>query len=327
MTDYVTAELVPAGSGPRAVATPTTPLREQLLRLWLLSRSSPATREAYGRDVTAYFAWCDEFEIDALASRRFHVDAYREFLQNGGAGRTYSKATRARKLAALSSFFTYAMQEAEDIVLRNPADPKLVKRPKGPKAATPWLTVDELQRLFAAADEIGLWEAALVRVLYYSAVRVTELCTATTASLRTIDGVLTFSVDRKGGAEDRVEIGEPAAVALRRHLAGRTGPLFLLKGRAIDRHQVAYAITRIARAAGLADKKLTPHGLRHSAATNALQDGENPIKVQAMLGHARIETTMIYNHTKFGARESTTHRLARLVEGAEDPDDAKRSAL
>lgn len=308
-------ELVWPTNGPRdtTVAVPEPDLVTVLRAKWILSFKSANTKQAYGRDFDQFRDWCDEFGFDVLGARRSTIDAYDTYLMNGGAGRVYSNASRARKLSTLSSFYRYGMEEDEDRVTRNPLG--ALRRPKKQQSDTPWLDVAELQRLFAAADASGPWDAALVRMLYYSAVRVTELCTATTADLRRIDGSLTLAVIRKGDNRDRVAIGKPAADALMRHLGRRTGPLFLLRGQPVDRNQVAYAITRIARAAGLGDKKLTPHGLRHSAATHALMDGESPVRVQQMLGHSRIETTMAYSHVASKVSESPTHRLAQIVEG------------
>lgn len=308
-------EIVWAATAPRetAVAVPEPDFITILCAKWLMSFDSPNTQAAYARDFGAFRNWCDEFGFDVLGARRSTIDAYTTYLMNGGAGRVYSDASRARKLSALSSFYRYGMEEDEDRVVRNPL--AVVRRPKKQPSDTPWLDVAELQRLFATADAAGPWDAALVRMLYYSAVRVSELCTATTADLRRIDGSLTLAVVRKGSTRDRVAIGKPAADALARHLGRRTGPLFLLRGQPVDRNQVAYAITRIARTAGLADKQLTPHGLRHSAATHALQDGESPVRVQQMLGHSRIETTMAYSHVATRVSESPTHRLAQIVEG------------
>jgi integrase/recombinase XerD len=298
---------------PGTVVVPEPDFLTTLRGKWLLSFQSPNTRAAYARDFDAFRDWCDEFGFDVLDARRSTIDAYTTYLTNGGAGRVYSNASRARKLAALSSFYRYGMEEDEDRVTRNPL--ATVRRPKHQPSDTPWLDVTELQRLFAAADAAGPRDAALVRMLYYSAVRVSELCNATTADLRRVDGTLTLAVIRKGSTRERVAIGKPAADALARHLGRRTGPLFLLRGQPVDRNQVAYAITRIARTAGLGDKKLTPHGLRHSAATHALMDGESPVRVQQMLGHSRIETTMAYSHVASKVSESPTHRLAQIVEG------------
>lgn len=304
---------------PAELAVPDVPAREQLAGAWLLAQDSNATVEAYRRDLRQFFAWADQFGIDVLTAVRVHIDGYRRWLSGPAEGRPrgYGKATIARKLSALSSFYVYCA--SVDAVQGNPVS--AVKRPRAPKSDTPWLSIDELRQLFAAADATGPWDAALVRVLYYSAVRVSELCNASVGDLRVDDDVLTLRVDRKGGGTDRVAIATPGAQALRAHLRGRQhGPLFLRGADRVDRNQVAYAITRIARAAGLGHKKLTPHGLRHSAVTHLLRDEENkasPVQVQEHAGHARIETTLGYLHGGTAAKDSPTHRLAQLVEGSE----------
>lgn len=311
----MTVELVRASTDQRDVALPDgPPPRERLAAKWLVAQDSPATITAYRTDIRVFFAWCDRYGVDALRARRHEVDLYRRWLDAGPGGKQLARATRARRLSSLSSFYRHAMQVEEDAVPANPA--AAVRRPKVPAASeTPHLEVDELRRFFAAADSIDLGHAALTRVLYYSAVRVSELCHATTADLRTVHGVLTLGVIRKGDKPERVSIGAHAAAALRAHLGGRTGPLFLFRGQPINRHQVAYVVAKVASKAGLADRKLTPHGLRHSAATHALEAGEDVARVQQMLGHARVETTMRYAHLSQAVENSPTHLLDRLIEG------------
>lgn len=314
--EALTGEIVlPPIGGPRDVAVPETPLRDRIAAAWLLAQKRAHTEAAYRRDIEAFFAWCDEFDIDPLTARRVHMDGYRRYLDTGGAGRAYAPSTIGRKLSSISSFYAYAVQEFEDYVARNPMSN--VERPETTDdTETAFLDLAELKRLLTAADRAGSHDAALVRMLFYSAVRVSELCSARTSDLRTVSGVLTLAVTRKGGRRDRVAIPAPAADALRVYLAGRTGGLFLVRGQPVDRHHVARVLTRLAKAAGI-DKTLTPHGLRHTAATEALNAGEDIREVQRMLGHKRIETTLRYDRSRTVVDRSPAHALARVVEGIE----------
>lgn len=110
------------------VAERRTATRERYAGGWLLAKRSPNTREAYKRDIDAFFAWCDEWGFDVFTIRRPHLDGYREYLlsqhADGRAG--YSASSVARKLATASSFYTYLVDE--EIIQANPA--RKVERPQ-----------------------------------------------------------------------------------------------------------------------------------------------------------------------------------------------------
>jgi integrase len=262
-----------------------------------------------------YFEWCDEFEIDALTARRIHLDGYRRHLESGGAGRTYAAATVYRRLSSVSSFYRYATREHDHFVAANPAEN--IRRPKvSTESATSGLDRDELLRLLATADASSPRDSALIRMLAYTAARITELCLARTSDLTADRGHRILCITRKAGARDRVVLPPPAAVALDRHLNDRRGYLFVCEnGRdPMTRRAAAYHVQKLAALAGIG-KRITPHSFRHTAATLALDAGVDLRDVQRMLGHKRVETTMRYDRSRTSVDKSPAHTLARVLEG------------
>lgn len=287
-----------------------TPIdRETIAVDWLESFHQERTETAYRRDIDRWFAWCDATGVDVFAARRKDVDRYLSSL----AREKLANSTQCRMVSAVSSFYDYAMDERENLV--NPA--ARVTRPEvGEESMTPYLDPGELSRLLQAADASSAQDAALIRMLAYTGVRVSELCGATTADLQTEMGVLTVEVRRKGGRRQRVTIANAAAEALRRHLDGRSGPLFVDgHGERMRPHQVTYRVRALCVQAGV--KVLSPHGLRHTMATLALRQTNDPQTVQRLLGHRRVTTTMRYLRPVEEVEGSPVHALARLVEGAQ----------
>lgn len=286
--------------------------RERVAEAWLAAARQPRTAAAYRTDIRAFFDWCDARGVDALRPARVELDRYRQHL----AGRRYSEATRARKLAALSSFYSHGFVEFEELVPANPME--RVRRPKVPRESTAaGLDAEEVRRLVAVADAAGAWEAALVRVLVYTGVRVAELCQATVADMFTERGQRTLSVLRKGGTRGRVVLPEPAAAALEAYLGGRTdGPLLVgSRGGAVSRHDVATALARLVEAACI-DKPITPHSLRHTFATLSLDAGVELRELQQAMGHRNVETTIRYDRARSRVDRSPGLALARMLEGA-----------
>jgi site-specific recombinase XerD len=98
------------------------------------------------------------------------------------------------------------------------------------------------------------------------------------------------------------------------HLAGREdGPLLLTQGGdRLDRHDAARAIRRLARAASL-DKPLSPHGLRHSFVTLALEAGVPLHRVQDAAGHADPRTTRRYDRARHALDGHASYALASFI--------------
>ncbi|ABD12935.1 integrase [Frankia sp. CgS1] len=150
---------------------------------------------------------------------------------------------------------------------------------------------------------VELRDALVLELLYGSGIRVSELCGLDLGHID--DDRRLLRVLGKGGKERSVPFGVPAVAALRswrstgrpRLMTARSGRALLLglRGGRLDPRTVRRILTtRVA--AGVAPAGLTPHGLRHSAATHMLEGGADLRSVQEFLGHASLATTQIYTH-------------------------------
>ena len=216
------------------------------------------------------------------------------------------KASIARKLAALRTFFQFLVREG--IVELNPA--KLVATPRLEKKLPTHLSVEEAIRFIESPDletDLGKRDRAMLELMYATGVRVAELTT-----LNVLDVDLQNRLIRVMGKRRKQRIipfGDPAGDALRGYLTVREK--FLLNAPISKRDEAAlflnYQGTRITtRSVGRMVEKyirlcagmhnISPHALRHSFATHLLDSGADLRDIQELLGHARLSTTQIYTH-------------------------------
>jgi integrase/recombinase XerC len=144
-------------------------------------------------------------------------------------------------------------------------------------------------------------DLAIIEVLYASGIRVSELCGL---NLNDIDfGRNTLQVLGKGSKERVVPIGIPAVRALKNYLdtarqefinSKSEYAVFLgNRGKRMDQRIVRSIVNSAMQAIG---SKMSPHGLRHTAATHLLEGGADLRTVQEILGHSSLSTTQIYTH-------------------------------
>ncbi|HZE39258.1 MAG TPA: tyrosine recombinase XerC [Stackebrandtia sp.] len=213
-----------------------------------------------------------------------------------------ARTSLARKVAAARAFTAWAHRQQ---LLSADPGVRLVG-PSVPRNPPEVLRDDQAATLAGAvaADPtpLGLRDRAVIELLYATAVRVSELCGLDLSSVDRSRNVV--RVLGKGGKERVVPFGIPAARALDAYLdAGRpslaTGDsreALLLGARGGRLHP--NSVRRLLRdwLARTGMPSLTPHGLRHTAATHLLDGGADLRSVQEMLGHASIDTTQIYTH-------------------------------
>jgi integrase/recombinase XerD len=265
-----------------------------LLELRVERGLSPLTVAAYRRDL-------DQFVAVAGTAWRSDPEPVRAFvnrLRREGRRPT----TQARKVAAIRSFYGFALREG--IAERDVA--ALLDSPRPGSYLPDVLDLDDVARILDAPssdDPVGIRDAAILELLYACGLRVSELTGLDTDRVD-LPG-LQVRVIGKGNRERRVPMGEVARERMHRYIsgpraawtAGKPTPAVFVsqRGARLARESVWRLVRRWAQEAGVAGH-VTPHTFRHSFATHLLEGGADLRVVQTLLGHASISTTQLYTH-------------------------------
>lgn len=250
------------------------------------------TLAAYRRDLTQYL---DSLEGGPPDPRL--VSAFVEELH----GRGLAATTVARKIAAVRGYHRFLVAEG-----MAPDDPTvLLESPRRAEPLPKALTVEDVSRLLDAPDRgspLGIRDAALLEFLYATGCRVAEAVGVDVLDIDLENG--SALVTGKGSKQRLVPLGRYAIAAIEAYLplrielrGGARDPerLFLnARGRPLTRQGVWQIVRRLARAAGFEEARVSPHVLRHSAATHMVEGGADLRSVQEILGHASISTTQVY---------------------------------
>ncbi|WP_073168561.1 tyrosine-type recombinase/integrase [Pseudomonas asturiensis] len=286
---------------------------------WFANIDNPRTRRAYRNDLQDFcsfvgLAGAEEFR----AVNRAHVLAWRAQLEQRG----LAGATIRRKLAALASLFDHLL-ENNAVAGGNPVHG--VKRPRveSNEGKTPALGDDQAKRLLDAPDTDslkGLRDRAILAVLLYHGLRREELSLLQTGDLQERRGVKHLQIHGKGDKIRYLPLHPVAAERIYMYLVGdgershTPGPLFRsLRGRTsgtrITANGVYGVVNEWAAAAQIHVAGLGVHGLRATAATNALEHDADIAKVQIWLGHANISTTRLYDRRGQRPEDSPTFKV------------------
>jgi integrase/recombinase XerC len=215
----------------------------------------------------------------------------------------YAKASIARKLASLRSFYRFAQRQ--QMTDSNPAKP--LRNPRGQRKLPHFLSNEEIERLLNAPDidtSLGMRDHAILETMYSAGLRVSEVVGLN-------DGDLDFEeaiarIRGKGRKERLALLGKYAIAALKKYLAqrqlhpqsevGRQAPVFVNRfGKRLTTRSVGRMLEKYIQQVGL-DQRTSPHTLRHSFATHLLDRGADIRSVQELLGHKSLVTTQIYTH-------------------------------
>lgn len=273
---------------------------------WLGVYAKP-TQDAYRRDLGQWQEFCDAHAVDYLHPLPGHVSQWIAALRQEGR----SAATVARKISTLASFYRWARHN-----LLTTADPMPLpaERPKvhTDDAAKLGLGRDQLRRVLRESVHYGPRAHALVTLLTYCGLRVSEALSANLTDVTEQSGHRVLRVVGKGSRPRTVPLPAPVWHVLSEYIDGRdSGPLFTTStGKRLDRFAAHGTIKAIGKRAGV---ELHPHLLRHSAATQALDAGAPLDRVQSLMGHASPTVTMRYGKARDQLNNSAAFDLARYL--------------
>lgn len=262
------------------------------------------TLSAYHRDLAQYL----EFVSDRTPDVEL-VSMYVTMLRASG----LAPSTINRKMAVVRGLHRFQVSEGHA-----PEDPTaLVDLTRLPDALPRALDVDEAIRLVETPDRStvsGRRDAALLEFLYGTGCRVSETVGLDLLDLDLDDRVV--KVTGKGSKQRLVPLGRAATDRISSWLAdrmelsrGRTDAVFVnLRGGRLSRQGAFLIVKKAAVQAGIEPDRISPHVLRHSAATHMIEGGADLRTVQEMLGHANLSTTQVYT------RVSPQHLLEVFVQ-------------
>jgi integrase/recombinase XerD len=265
---------------------------------------SPHTIRAYGTDLADFRAWAqrERLELEEVGHK-----AARRYLAEMDRAR-YSRTTINRRLSAIKAFFSWLVETG------HLADDRLsvVSGPKLSRRLPVTFTTEDVKRLLEAHDcatPVGLRNRAIIELFYASGARVSEVAGLSVGSVDFTR--MQVTVLGKGSKQRIIPLHRFALgtlheyltisrCELERHMDRPTDALFLTtRGNAMSADAIRKMFKLALRQAGL-DETLSPHDLRHSFATDLLDNGADLRSVQEMLGHASLSTTQIYTHLSIG---------------------------
>ena len=276
---------------------------------------SANTQRNYNQYLNLFIRWLEAVGKKNLKPKeltRYDLWEYRLFLARKyktPRGQFLTKKSQNYYLIALRALLDFFADK--DIESLPSAKVKLAKQPKNDQVN--FLSEIEIKRLLDAIDtktKSGLRDRAILEMLFSTGMRISELVSLNKKDLYFLTDkafakqkTFEISIVGKGSKVRTVFISKRAAKWLRKYLETRADdykPLFInYRSRSGDRRltprSVQLMISKTAMLAGIS-KKVTPHTLRHSYATDLLSHGADLRAVQELLGHQNVATTQIYTH-------------------------------
>jgi site-specific recombinase XerD len=277
--------------------------QEYLEYLEVEKNSSPKTIENYNRYLNLFIRQSKigrPENITEKAVHKFRVFLSKKTDQNGD---RISKRTQNGYVIALRNFLRFLIKKEF-----NTLSPDKIELSKTEDCNIEFLSPEEILEMIKSANSNtfqGNRDRAIMELLFASGLRISEL---TSLNIEQINlEKREFSILGKGSKRRIVFITETAAKAIKKYLEKRSDidpALFIREVKNPEREEKSLRLTprsvqriikKYALKAGIV-KNVTPHILRHSFATNLLQNGADIRSVQVLLGHSSINTTQLYTH-------------------------------
>ena len=283
-----------------------TKIKSFLYYLTTEKGSSKNTTEAYKNDLSGFANFVtknleidniDDLEISQITKKT--IEDYVKWLNS----REYSRATVARKIAALKSFVNFLV-ETGDLTKSPILD---IESPKTIKSLPKPLLAKEVDAILTAAKENssieGYRDSAMLSLMYWTGLRVSELIALNIDNLYLAENEPYLRCYGKGDRERTMPIPDQALESVKYYLReirhnfvrnnSELGVFVNMRGERLTRQGYWLILKAYVKKAGITSN-VTPHTLRHSYATHLLRGGASIRAVQELLGHANVSTTQIY---------------------------------
>ena len=261
-------------------------------------RYPETTVTSYLNALNKYNDFIDEKNIQYKTITKDEIREYLKRLDE----ENYSKSSVSQNLSALRNFYSFLVNNNK--ITSNQF--KLIKNPKKEKHLPNFLQPDELQSIFDSIEletPLGIRNRLIIELLYATGLRVSELVSL---ELKDIDfSSHEIRVTGKGDKERIVFFGDYALKYLKMYLNrsrsillnGKKEDILLLNkdGNPITARGIEVVIDKIVNEAAL-KHNISPHVIRHTFATDMLNNGADLKSVQELLGHSSLSTTQIYTH-------------------------------
>jgi len=274
-------------------------LKEFLEYLEIEKNRSQKTLENYHRYLKHFVDWAKSQGVQSPEAIIFEVvRRYRLFLnrKTAGDGQTLKHVTQNYYIIALRGFLGYLIKRGLTTLV-----PGEVELSKQEERKVDFLEADEIKRLIEAikGDDItSTRDRVIISTLFSTGLRVSELAGLNREHINIERGE--FAVLGKGKKIRVVFLDQASKQAMKDYVAKRTDieEALVLNHRSNRRltvRQIQRILKHYGAKAGIV-KRVTPHVLRHSLATELLMKGADIRSVQELLGHSSITTTQVYTH-------------------------------
>lgn len=278
---------------------------------------SKTTCVAYLKGFRLFNSWLTDEGMIVAQVRPSDIRRWREHMRG-----SYAAQTVNLWLSAVRRFFAFLIEEFNAPILNPAREVRGVKRGKGGPHKRDELTSSEVRSVLSLCDDsaLGRRDEAILSLMAYCAVRTVEIQRADIADLQTKDNRTILWIRGKGHeeADDFVVLPSHTERVVRDWLKVRkkkAGPLFWSlsrqnRGERLSSRAIRGIVKDRFANAGVLGNHKTTHSLRHSAITNAIRQGAQPLQVQAMARHRSFDTTLGYYH-----------EVGRIASPAEDMID------
>jgi len=258
----------------------------------------------YMQELTLLFKHYNELQVEEL--RQEHIERYLVFIkENHKVGRA-----KCRSVAQACSFFFKKVMPVDYIVPSNLYPKKQFKLPN-------IMTEMQVAQLFKA--DLSLKERCVVGLLYGCGMRISEVCNLKITDIDSSNKRI--KVEQGKGGKDRFTLLPPTLLEqLRQYFIAAGKPKEYLftstqTKRAMHVRSMQVEVNKAMTKAGFESGRFTAHTLRHSFATHMLNQGNNIHVIKTLLGHSKLETTMVYLHLQHHTQMGIVSPLEKLGDG------------